>query len=215
MQRLDRATFAALCGPFQELPPSTEPHVYTSGYDLQALLALCRGARGVIEFGTARGQTTLALARYTQAEIRTVDVDESLVPLNKYQRCDLRQRSDVGAVFHGTPEAARITQVWADPNAPYDLDDLAPFGWHCDAAFIDGLHSYEGVRKDTLAAAACILRGPRSGTLIWDDYLSAGVPVVLAKLGAAMSNLIYLEGTRFVICQANETDLRKIEESLQ
>lgn len=212
MQRLNRDTFAALCGPLQELPPSTESHVYTSGYDLQALLALCRGARGIIEFGTARGQTTLALARYTSATVRTVDVDESLVPVDEYQRCDLRPRNEVGAAFLGTPEALKITQVWAHPMKPYNLDDLAPQGWPCDAVFIDGLHSYEGVRKDTLASVERILRGPCAGTIVWDDYLSAGVPVLLAKI--PLGNLIHIEGTRMVFCQANESDLREIADSL-
>lgn len=147
---------------------------YTAGQDLDALLSLATGARRILEFGTARGDTTLALARHCpQAEIVTVDVSRGTVAPGTFQECDLRHASEIGVAFRGQPEAHRITQFLCDAREPYH------FHWPCDFVFVDGWHSFEGVAKDTLAALAMVKRG---GKIVWDDRRLAGVPVLLEMI---------------------------------
>lgn len=178
-------------------------HVYTSGRDLAELLRLAAGATGIIEFGTARGQTTLALARACPAaRVVTLDVDRDLVApptlfsAGAYQECDLRPRAEVGAAFHGTPEAGRITQVWVEPSGPHDIAALAALG-PFDMSFIDSLHTYDGVKRDAEAAIALV-----RGIIVFDDVRSAGVPTMLSEL-SAIHDVIYIPETRLAYLANN------------
>lgn len=194
MQSLNPAEFAARFGPVPDLP--NDPAAYTSGHDLAVLLCLARGFRRIVEFGTARGETTLALARANpDAQIMTVDVDEAIV-----DRCgpshDLRPYLEVGAAFHGKPEAVRIRQLWTSPTGPHDL---ALFGggagggaFDFDFAYVDSLHTYEGAKRDTDAARALGCR-----RIVWDDCLAGGVPELLAELEPVIP-LVHVVGTRLV-----------------
>lgn len=196
-------------GPLPELP-AIDGHAYTSGFDLAALCCLARQASGILEFGTARGQTTLQLARACPAaRVVTIDVwSPDLVPADAEQRCDLRPHTEVGAAFRSTPEARRITQVWIDPSEPYHVAGLASLLPECDFAFVDSLHTYPGVVKDTAAAAAVI--GDRPGVIVWDDYLAAGVPVLLRKLDLQFPGLLtHVAETRLVFASG---DLRSLAE---
>lgn len=184
------AEFSEQFGPLDDLPE--EKDTFTTGIHLAALLCLARGSTGIIEFGTARGQTTLALARACpDALIVTLDVDAVLVPPGTYQQCDLRPRDEVGAAFRNTPEAERITSIIGDPNAPYDIAALEALGPAdaFDFAFIDGWHTFEGVSKDTAAAMALMW----SGTIVWDDASAAGVPEFLRTFSWPVTRI---EGTR-------------------
>ena len=179
MTEISRQLFAARFGPVHDLPH--DPTIYTSGYDLAALFCLSRGARRIIEFGTARGETTLALARFNpHAEIVTVDIDVALAGCYP----DTRPFLEVGEAFHGTPEAARIRQIW---TRPWGAHDSSTWGRPFDFAFVDSLHTRDGVHRDTEAATMLGCR-----RIVWDDVLIAGVAAYLRE----RSNVIHVEGSR-------------------
>ena len=189
MRNLSRDEFAAAYGPAPDVPDEPAGLVYTSGYNLAALLCLARGARRILEFGTARGQTTLALARFCPlAKIVTLDVHPDWLPDLAYTQ-DTRPPAEIGAAFRGTPEAARITQIIADPHDPWPLDAI---GTAFDLAFVDSLHTYVGVAKDTAAALAVVRPG---GVIVWDDYLAAGVPKLLSEIDLPLTHVV---GARLV-----------------
>lgn len=181
--------FVSTYGPLPDLPLGDGP-AFTADVHLQVLLCLARGSKRILEFGTARGQTALALARHCpEATMTTLDVDERLVPDDAYQRCDLRPWAEIGAAFYGTPEAGRIVQVLADPAEPWGIKTVRPF----DFAFVDSLHSFRGVVKDTCEA----LRLVRNGKIVWDDCMSAGVPLLLELL----SGVVHVGGTRLAFME--------------
>ena len=88
--------------------------------------------------------------------------------------------------FDGTPEAARIHCLYGD-SATFD------FSWlkgQVDLLFIDGAHSYEYVRNDTLHAGACCKTG---SVIAWHDYGRFGFNGVMRWLHkfAREGNQIY------------------------
>jgi predicted O-methyltransferase YrrM len=142
--------------------------------------ALCRirRPRRIFEFGTFNGATTLILARNSpKADVMTLDLRSAGsalaargIPLDEM-------------VFHGTPEAARITQLYRD-DPDFSFDE-----WRgsCDLIVIDAGHAFEEVRSDI--ADACRLASD-GGIIVWDDYTpmwsgvvkavdQSGLPVVL------------------------------------
>ena len=182
------ADFLHRYGPAPSLPQACGTD-YTYGHDLAVLLCLARGATRIVEFGTAHGRTTLALARTCPtARIVTVDVDQAFVSSDAYQHSDTRPRWDVGSAFSNEPECERITQVWTnpDPMVPHDVSTMA-LGGSCDLAYVDSLHTYEGVKRDTEAALALQAR-----VIVWDDVRSGGVPEFLAT----WPGVVHVGGTR-------------------
>jgi hypothetical protein len=70
-------------------------------------------------------------------------------------------------VFDGKPEARRIHCLYGD-SATFDF---SPFLGKVDLLFIDGAHSYEYVRNDTLRAGPCCKAG---SVIAWHDYGRVG-----------------------------------------
>jgi predicted O-methyltransferase YrrM len=71
-------------------------------------------------------------------------------------------------LFDGTPEAGRIELLFGD-SASFDF---SPFAGAVDLFFIDGAHSYEYVRSDTLRALQCVRPG---GVIAWHDFGRSGL----------------------------------------
>jgi hypothetical protein len=139
--------------------------------DVAAILALAIAQQplGVLEIGTFWGSTTANLARnLPAAKIHTIDLplDEGEVmesiagqPVNDLHLIQSRQ---VGKAFRGTDVEDRITQHFGD-TAKFDYSIIAdPLSFF----MIDGSHTYEYAKSDTLVCLA-LAKGP--STLVWHD----------------------------------------------
>jgi len=135
-------------------------------YEQLVLAALVRHLRPrrLVEFGTAHGQGTYALAANSpdDARIRTVD----LARLSDYSAKCMRGDNDLGRCLRDSPYAAKVSQLLrtGPGDLPAPLPDLRGM---CDFFFIDGDHSYQGVREDTLAALDLAGDG---AVFLWHDF---------------------------------------------
>jgi predicted O-methyltransferase YrrM len=139
----------------------------------QELMSLCAvatftNARTIFEFGTFDGLTTWHLARNSAAGSRILTLD---LPLEHPARRSVRHDRGVGRIhgvplgchFAGTPEAARIEQLFCD-----SLEfDAQPYRGLVDFVFIDASHEYKHVCKDSENALAMTRPG---GVIFWHDY---------------------------------------------
>ena len=145
--------------------------------DLLALAMLCNwlNPRTVFEIGTLRGTTTRHLALNSpNAEVITLDLPQtadsafSLKTTMIDREHAARHAAVREYVFSGTPEEARIRTVFGD-SASFDF---SPWRGNVDLFFIDGAHSYEYVRSDTLQALQCVRPG---GIIVWHDFGRVGL----------------------------------------
>lgn len=129
----------------------------------------------VIEIGTYFGHTTMLMAsNLIGSEIHTVDLplDSTDTALTKGDE-HLIARRVVGREFAGKSTPSTITQHFGD-SAVMDMD----FAEGADFFFIDGSHTYEYAKSDTIRCMACASAG---ATLLWHDC-DAGHPDVVQAL---------------------------------
>jgi predicted O-methyltransferase YrrM len=155
-------------------------------------------SRTIFEIGTFQGQTTWHLARNNpQARIYTLDLPSLAAAQElKYDLTDPEYFVEWkrGIRFAGTPEAARITQLFGD-SARFDF---SPYHGTIDLIFIDGSHSYDYVKSDTEAAFRML---SDQGTIVWDDYLYyPGMYRLLNQLSPTLDRPIFhIVGTRLAV----------------
>lgn len=168
-------------------PPSIRLHIvpeetaWFSGVTtyLADLVALCMLARAthahtVFEIGTLRGLSTyhLAMNAAAGAQILSLDLPRGssggALAMTPIDRAHVKLSQVDRFHFTGTPEERQITLLHGD-SATFDFTP-----WHrkVDLFFIDGAHSYEYVRADTLNALACVRPG---GVIAWHDAGRTGV----------------------------------------
>lgn len=138
--------------------------------DLLSLCLLCRAIepRTIFEIGTFVGYTSYHMALNTPAETRIHTLDLPPADRDTTLRTTATDHKlidqDVGpAVFEGTAASEKIERLYGD-SATFDFSE-----WHdaVDLFFVDGAHSYEYVRADTLNALRCVRPG---GVVVWHDY---------------------------------------------
>jgi predicted O-methyltransferase YrrM len=129
-------------------------------------MASAVNARKIFEFGTYRGQTTCSLA--------LVCKDAHIFTLNLAPQHDQRYAPYIGMYIAISPDRDRITQIYHDSRT----FDTTPYRESMDYIFIDGDHSYEGVKNDTEKALQLLKPG---GVIVWHDY-AAKSPGVLNYL---------------------------------
>jgi methyltransferase family protein len=149
--------------------------------DIVSLCLICRivEPRVVFEIGTLRGYTAYHFALNTpdDSTVYTLDLprDGSVtasLPTSVVDELHVREGSvSASYCFDDRPEAAKITRLAGD-SATFDF---SPFHGKVDFFFIDGAHSYEYVRADTLNALECCRAG---GVIAWHDYGKASLPGV-------------------------------------
>ncbi|HAD82235.1 MAG: hypothetical protein A2509_04045 [Candidatus Edwardsbacteria bacterium RIFOXYD12_FULL_50_11] len=146
--------------------------------DLISLCMICRSIKPktIFEIGTFNGYTALHMALNTPADavIHTLDLptneeikpklnttitdDEHIVLLGKTQKY----------CFEKSVVASKIHCLYGD-SANYDYSSYFN---KVDLFFIDGAHSYEYVRSDTLNAINCCHPG---SVIVWHDYGRSGL----------------------------------------
>jgi predicted O-methyltransferase YrrM len=151
------------------------PGLASLSVDLVSLCALCRILRPkvVFEIGTFRGAAILHLVGNSpDAEAFTLDLAPSERPTLSTSIFDnerIELRFDAPRYhFAGRPEEKRIHCLYGD-SAQFDF---SPWAQKVDLFFIDGAHSYEYVRNDTLKALSCCRAG---SVLAWHDYGRPGI----------------------------------------
>ena len=149
--------------------------------DIVSLCLICQIVRPkvVFEIGTARGYTAhhFSLNTAEGARVYTLDLPHherphAKLPTTVVDDIHIRGLSEhTRYCFDGTPEANKITCLSGD-SATFDF---GPYHGTVDFFFIDGAHSYEYARSDTLNAVACCHPG---SVIAWHDYGKASLPGV-------------------------------------
>jgi len=146
--------------------------------DIVSLCLICRilKPKTVFEIGTLTGYTSLHFALNTDddARIFTLDLpkDRSIQPRLKTDYADdmgiSRHSLAQAYCFENSPGADKISLLFGD-SATFDF---SPFYGKIDFCFVDGAHSYDYVRSDTLNVLKCC----RPGSVIaWHDFGRAAV----------------------------------------
>ncbi len=146
--------------------------------DLVGLCMICRLRRPavVFEIGTLYGFCAYHFALNTpvDSKIYTLDLPSTREVTPKLQvtamdqmHIDLHEhRSSMS--FDGSPVASKIECLYGD-SATFDFSRYAA---QVDFFFVDGSHSYEYVRSDTLNALQCCKRG---SVIAWHDFGRVGL----------------------------------------
>ncbi len=140
-------------------------------HEMAVLCAIVRHTRAkrILEIGTYDGRTALNLAANAPDDgmVTTVDLPAGWnrgraleVPTDAINGTSV---PPAALKYRNTPYAHKVLQIYGDSAAL----DWSTLGVPFDIVFIDGCHSYDYVRSDTLKALASV----RSGSLvIWHDY---------------------------------------------
>lgn len=146
-----------------DLDEDIGPYAFLDGGSLITDMALLRGlarrrkVAKYFEIGTWRGESIANVAAVvpecvslslSEDEMRALGWTEDYVKISRFFSKDL----------------PNVTHIKADSRTY----DFSPHYSTCDLVFIDGDHSYEGVRSDTQSALR-LLRD-RSSVIVWHDY---------------------------------------------
>jgi predicted O-methyltransferase YrrM len=196
--RLPRAALEDLFPGIQELTISLKHELrqrallYAEAYVLSLITGYLQPAR-VFEIGTASGQGTLLMARQAlDAQIDTLDLGTASPSLGVQHDEPPSDSEAIGDAYRNSEHSRRIIQHLGD-SATFDF---APFAASIDLVFVDGAHTYEYVRSDSLIALELLRPG---GVIVWDDcnYQNPGVAKALLELHRAGTAVYRVHGTRF------------------
>lgn len=171
---------------------------------LDSLVAARRPKR-VFEIGTFDGRTTLNLAANVPpgAVVHTLDLPSAgdpALPVHSDDRPFIRksQQGTRGRRFQGAPEQDGIVQLEGD-SASFDF---LPYARMMDFVFVDGSHSYDYVRSDSLNALDLATPG---AMIVWHDYGEwEGVTRALNELSSAdprFAGLRHVRGTTLALLE--------------
>jgi predicted O-methyltransferase YrrM len=143
--------------------------------DLISMCMICQilRPRVIFEIGTFHGAGALHWAgNALDADVYTLDLPVGESPSLAVTVVDREHvnghAQTKNLIFEGRPEAKRIHCLHGD-TASFDF---SPFFGKVDLLFIDGAHSYEYVRNDTLRTRECCKPG---SVICWHDYGRLGV----------------------------------------
>lgn len=155
----------------------------------------------VVEFGTFRGGSTLAMAANMPAHGRivTIDVDPAARSTHLHGLGEGILDFDVGCLFRGTRFERMIEQRFVN-SLQFDTRDLAG---RADLVFVDADHTYEFTKRDTAKALTLVRPG---GWILWHDYTwapenseCAGVTKAVNEFLAEHGDCHHVANTRFAI----------------
>ncbi len=131
-----------------------------------AAITQCMAPRICVEFGTATGKSTYALSANAPDHAKVFTVDLSPEDWDDYTRQCMQGQPGLGEAYHGTPEAAKITEVLRRRHETLPKK-LQAYRGRCNLVLIDGDHTYSGVQSDTEAALELLAD---NGLLLWHDF---------------------------------------------
>lgn len=132
---------------------------WTDFEDTSLIVNLCKDYERILEIGTHLGYTCENLSRYTKGHITTVDITKNILKETEFQNHEILDAKDSGKMVDMS--RANVTKIHMKSDDFFEQDLTGRF----DCIFIDGDHSYEQVRKDSLNAFASML----SGIIVWHD----------------------------------------------
>lgn len=163
----------------------------------EALILLCCLAKycngPIFEFGTFTGRTTYNLALNTPHKIFTIDIGKSVDAAANVEKLDYPDYIP-GELFVSDPEVKdRIELIIGDSREI----DLSRFYGQMRMVIVDGGHSYDAAKSDTVHALRMV--GP-DGVIIWDDYSDywPGVKKAIQEI-PEQDRLIFLKKEGLVI----------------
>ncbi|WP_051328837.1 ATP-binding cassette domain-containing protein [Geminicoccus roseus] len=159
-------------------------------------IAKAIGARRLFEIGTYMGRTTWHLAR--------VAPDAEVWTLNLPPEADPRIAPVLGSYYRGTPEEARIHELWTDSRT-FDPGELAGT---MDFVFVDADHCYEAVVADTERALRLVRPG---GVVIWHDYAAKSPGVVRFAHDFARTRPLFRIRHTCLLCMIEGVDATSFE----
>jgi predicted O-methyltransferase YrrM len=172
---------------------------------LLAAVARSRSGRPCFEIGTASGNTTVLLAANMEATVYTLDLADShaMAPaLTRLGSDDDVRRSRKRAEFIARNPRSNIIELTGD-SATFDYSEYHD---RIGLFFIDGAHSFEYVRSDTMNAAWCC---QADGIIVWDDFTTTrDVTDYVRSLRLAGVQLFGVRGTRL----AYTRDIGRLQE---
>lgn len=175
----------------------------TSDGEAWILSVLARNARTFFEFGTCTGKTAYLWARNAPPDARVVTITLAPTQRDAYRTDASDNAQDVAFalaesdftefLYTGTPEEARITQLYGDSKQ----FDETPYRDWADLVFVDGSHAESYVRSDSEKAMRIVKPG---GLVLWHDYAgprhAPGVYRALNELSKTVP-LRHVKGTTF------------------
>ena len=173
-------------------------------------LAIAQQPKAVLEFGTFFGSATANLARnLPEAIVHTIDLPPDPVEAQRLTEgkpvddVNLIESRQLGRAFRGTPFERRIVQHEGD-TATYDYSRVEG---EVSFFLIDGSHTYEYAKSDTLRAFA-LAQGP--STFVWHDCdeIHPGVTQWLGELLDAGLAVERIEGTVVACLRVEAGDAR-------
>jgi len=148
---------------------------YTKDILTLCILTKLVKAERIFEIGTYKGYTAMHFAMNTSlnSKIFTLDLPSNfnnlLLKSTILDRSVINKSlSEKNYCFSGTANEKKINCLFGDSHS-FDFTD---FHNNIDLFFIDGAHSYEYVKSDTLNAIKCVKKG---GFIFWHDYGRWGV----------------------------------------
>ncbi|MGA7930772.1 MAG: class I SAM-dependent methyltransferase [Candidatus Sulfotelmatobacter sp.] len=144
--------------------------------DLVHLGLLCQAVqpRTVFEIGTSTGYSSLFLAANTppDTQIWTLDLPKQELltqgSLTLHDRQIIEDCHKLEPCFVGHALGKKIQRIYGD-SAKFDF---SPYRRSVDLFFVDGAHTYDYVRSDTINALRCCRPG---GVIAWHDYRRSGL----------------------------------------
>jgi hypothetical protein len=147
--------------------------------DIVSLCLICTIIKpnSVFEIGTFNGYTTYHLALNTPANTRIFTLDlpkekeiQTKLEVSIMDDFHIRGYQSLSSQywFEDSPEASKITPLYGDSA----IFDFSPFRGSIDLFFIDGAHSYQYCKSDTLNALKCCHPG---SVIVWHDFGRVGV----------------------------------------
>jgi hypothetical protein len=149
--------------------------------------AQCEG--NLLEIGTFRGGLTRELALHCPAKtVHSVDWHNPAGPIHlcDQQKPEMLSEDAIGALA----DQKNVSQ-WNCNSRQFKYRPI----WHIGFVFIDGDHTFEGVKADSENAFASFKAHPRKLTIVWHDYTYPGWPDVTKYLDSINLPLTHVEKT--------------------
>jgi SAM-dependent methyltransferase len=136
-------------------------------------------AKKIFEFGTFKAHTTLNLARNTEAEVYTLDLNGAPRTLDQF--------GNFG------PYAVRAVRFLVGDSRTFNYSS---FVGSMEFVFVDGCHDYDTVLSDTVNAFR-LLKPDGPAVVAWHDYGNPEFPDVAGYLdNSGLHDLVHVEESR-------------------
>ncbi|MBU1173392.1 MAG: class I SAM-dependent methyltransferase [Proteobacteria bacterium] len=149
-------------------------------------------AKRILEIGTHRGRTALALAQNTKAQVYTLDIKKAPEDVIEKDLEFILPIERVGFIYREV-DCPGITQLWGDSRE----FDFTPYYGKIGAVLVDGSHAYETVKHDLSEAAKMVKPG---GIVFCHDYFSwaAGCRQAIDEFAEDREDAVLFLGTILV-----------------